>query len=377
MSSDEHEGDSAAASSKAQAKLPPWIALGKKLHWWSESQKKNMSVRVTKIDDKKNLVIVTFEVDEKVWKSVPFSKIGQKDCPLRKPEEAAKKEDGSATKKEKKRKASKERSATPDWSSKEYLKMLHEKEVQRELKAEEEKRKEEERKKEEKKRQELVAAEKRKVEQAFEKRKREAEAQKLREEEEWRKNLIKQRQQEAAEEEVKQKEKEERRKKRKEEKEKRDKELGIVKKPKPEPKPEPKPVVVPPRKDVPELPAGITPPPVALTGAQLAQPWLLAGAAQQMAMSDGQMPVHMMQMMAAQAQAAQAQAGLGDLSGAGAGFAGAGLAGAWGAGSQVAPNLLPGAGVAQWAGQFANMAQNPGSWASGGKGQFQAPWGSG
>jgi len=68
-----------------------------------------------------------------------------------------------------------------------------------------------------------------------------------------------------------------------------------------------------------------------LTSGPRAQPWLLAGAAQQMAMSDGQMPVHMMQMMAAQAQAAQAQAGLGDLSGAGAGFAGAGLAGAWGA----------------------------------------------
>merc|ERR1719271_4766 len=61
----------------AADEAPSWIGVGKKLHWWSESQKKNM------------LVIVTFEVDQKVWKEVPFSQIGKKDCPLRNPKQGS------------------------------------------------------------------------------------------------------------------------------------------------------------------------------------------------------------------------------------------------------------------------------------------------
>merc|ERR1719183_1886218 len=104
--------------------LPSWIAVGRKLHWWSESQKKNMSVKVTKVDEKKGLVFVTFEVDQKVWKSVPFTKIGKKDCPLRNPEadasggksaEASSKDDAGAGKR--KRKDERDGSVTPDWWS--------------------------------------------------------------------------------------------------------------------------------------------------------------------------------------------------------------------------------------------------------------------
>eukprot|EP00435_Cladocopium_sp_Y103_P008713 s2755_g2.t1 len=39
-------------------------------------------VYVTKIDDKKKSVVVTFAADKKVWKEVPFSKLGRKGCPL-------------------------------------------------------------------------------------------------------------------------------------------------------------------------------------------------------------------------------------------------------------------------------------------------------
>merc|ERR1711988_199974 len=78
-----------------------------------------MGVAVTKVDDKNKQIIVTFEADKKVWKSVPFSKLGSKDCPLQKLEERSKAtkhttENGAAER---------EGSKTPDWWEDEKKKM--------------------------------------------------------------------------------------------------------------------------------------------------------------------------------------------------------------------------------------------------------------
>jgi len=408
-------GDGAASreSDAAAAKggVPSWIGVGKKLHWWSDSQKKNMSVRVSKVDDKKGLVFVIFDIDQKVWKSVPFSKIGRKDCPLRNPKddsaEASKKDDSGASKngsqKEKKRKDPKDGSVTPDW--RENMKAVNEQKARREQQGIDLQKKEEGKMKEERKRQELVAAERRKVEQAFEKRKEEAEKQRLKEEEEWRQNLIKKRELQAAEDEIKDAEKEARRKIRREEKE---KERLLNPKPPKKAKIEAAavgvPMVIPPRANVPDLAAlqGIPMPPAA----QMAQPWFMAGAGQLPA-GAAHMPaaMHAMQMMAAaQAQAQQGGStwGQGDLSsvagnsGGSSGFGGAGMTGAWGsfgnagADGHMPPGMLPGVGAAQMlpgmgfgaaqnAGAIAGQgaAQWGGQWGNMPHGQFQAPWGNG
>jgi len=338
---------------------PSWISVGKKLHWWSESQKKNMSVVVAKVDGKKKLVYVTFEVDKSAYKSVPFAKIGKKDCPLRNPDEKeqpAKKtpEDASATKsKEKKRKdEDRDRSATPDWWSKEQMKQVEVKKAKREQMVAEEKRKEEEKKREEQKRRALVEAERKKVQEAFEKRKREAEAQQRKEEEEWRQSLVKRRAEEAAEEEIKMQEKEERRKKRREEKkekEKREKEIadGVVP-PQTAPPPLPgqlvhQPIVVPPKVGAVNPP----PPPVApaVQGMPVAQPWQWP----QMPGMTAQSPpmhasaMHMMGLGQPLASGANNFA-FGGVNGATSnGIAGSnsGLVGAWGALGNSAAGVLP------------------------------------
>jgi len=221
---------SGGASSTHNAELPSWVALDRRLRWWSESQQKYMAVRVSKIDDRKKLVIVTFELDKSVWKSVPFSKIGRSGCPLKELESS-----GSASslrlsgRKDSYNQGSSKSSgqggtSTPDWWTQEKARLLNpqeakEKEAELERKRKKE-REELEQKLEEQRRLELLAAEKKKVEEAFERRKKEAEEQRLKEEEEWRNNLRKRREQEAAEEEAHEREREERRKKRREDKEK-------------------------------------------------------------------------------------------------------------------------------------------------------------
>lgn len=248
-----------ATSSASRPDVPSWIRMDQKLQWWSESQKKFMAVRVTKVDDKKRLVIVTFEANAQVWKSVPFSQLGRRGCPLQRGEDKegkareeqrkrreppgrplVEKEKGSASKKDaggskdlaakevaskdglsKEHKEEKEDgTATPNWWLMEKARLSNSQELQ--AKEDQERRRrereEEEQRREEQKRVEILAAERRKVEEAFEMRKREAEELKLKEEEEWRSQLRQKREREAAEEEEREKEREARRKKRKEEK---------------------------------------------------------------------------------------------------------------------------------------------------------------
>jgi len=182
---------SGGASSTHNAELPSWVALDRRLRWWSESQQKYMAVRVSKIDDRKKLVIVTFELDKSVWKSVPFSKIGRSGCPLKELESS-----GSASslrlsgRKDSYNQGSSKSSgqggtSTPDWWTQEKARLLNpqeakEKEAELERKRKKE-REELEQKLEEQRRLELLAAEKKKVEEAFERRKKEAEEQRLKE----------------------------------------------------------------------------------------------------------------------------------------------------------------------------------------------------
>mmetsp|Transcript_101628 Transcript_101628/g.282810 ORF Transcript_101628/g.282810 Transcript_101628/m.282810 type:complete len:520 (-) Transcript_101628:97-1656(-) len=262
-------GTASSGGGTHRGEVPSWVVLDQKLRWWSESQKKFMAVRVTRIDEQKRLVIVTFEADAKVWKSVPFSQLGRRGCPLQKCEgtgiglgakqrdKASGVKDKSSTgKKEPSKKealnkepadkdakeptskdnigkdpASKDGSkdkededgtATPNWWVMEKARLLnmdeYEKKEKEELERRRKEKEEQELRMEEQRRLEVLAAERRKVEEAFEMRKREAEAQKLREEEEWRNSLRLRREREAAEEEEREREREVRRKKRQEEK---------------------------------------------------------------------------------------------------------------------------------------------------------------
>merc|ERR1712187_241252 len=227
----------ASTSASGGNSCPPWVAHGKRLRWWSQSQQKFVFVLVSKVDEAKRHVVVTFEADKKVWKSVPFSKLGLRDCPLQDMPEAGRDKDKDKEKTKGKKESGKDSkdaatsrggtsdhgkknpdaedgSRTPDWWSQEKKRMLDGSAVQQKIKEHEQKEKKELDKekqlKEERRRKELVEKEKRKVEEAFEKRKREAEALKLKEEEEWRENLRKRREREAAEEAEKEKEREER-----------------------------------------------------------------------------------------------------------------------------------------------------------------------
>lgn len=363
------------SDSEPQVKAPSWISVGKKLHWWSESQQKNMSVKVAKVDDKKHQVYVTFDIDPKAFKSVPFSKIGKKDCPLRNPDangsRAGKTQESSASK-EKKQKDQRDGSVTPNWWDKEEMMKLHEKAVKKDEQLIKLQKKEEEKKKEERRRQELAAAERKKVEEAFEKRKAEAERLKLKEEEEWRQNLLKKRREEDAEQEVKEKEKEERRRKRKEEKEAKDRAAGIVKKPKVAPKAETQATVIPPRALVPEV--GLQ---QAAFNMASAPQWLMGGAPQSAMQS-------MQALATMQAMREQAAASGVDTSSWGALPQGGGNA--WGVGMNgvVATNAssggFGGAGPETWGAQFGNAgAQWAANWGGVPPEAFggQAPWGNG
>lgn len=225
------------------ADKPDWIVLGKRLRWFSQSQKIFVPVLVSKVDDEKRQVIVTFESDKKVWKSVPFSKLGSPECPLQ-----AEEADGVASKSSKdsgaksgvksskssgrksqevpdSKDAERDGSHTPDWWQAEKKRMVSGEAARKIIDAEEKKRKKEEDVEKERaadaKRRKQMVDEKRKVEAAFEKRKKEAEKTKLAEEEEWRIKLRVRREKESAEEEIKEKGREERRKVRRAEKEKK------------------------------------------------------------------------------------------------------------------------------------------------------------
>jgi len=214
----QHEGAIAGAASPSA--LPAWVSVGRKLRWWSSSQQKFMVVLVTRVDEAKRLVIVTFEADKQVWKSVPFHMIGTRECPLQSMPEAKGSRDstGGVASKDGKddghKKSTRERSRTPDCWALEKKRLLD----TTKMRQKDEDRRKKEKEKEEQRRVELLAVEKRKVEEAFERRKKEAEAQRLKEEEAWRENLRRRREKEAAEEQVREREREERRRKRREEK---------------------------------------------------------------------------------------------------------------------------------------------------------------
>eukprot|EP00929_Paragymnodinium_shiwhaense_P076261 TRINITY_DN39184_c0_g1_i1.p1 TRINITY_DN39184_c0_g1~~TRINITY_DN39184_c0_g1_i1.p1 ORF type:complete len:432 (-),score=146.32 TRINITY_DN39184_c0_g1_i1:62-1357(-) len=230
--------------------LPRWVSLGRRARWWSQSQQKFMGVVITSLDDAKKQVVVTFESDKKVWKSVPFSKLSAQDCPLsayRSDEKAA---EGSASSPkhleretdkdnvaendrgqengaEAEKAAPRDGSATPDWWTMEKQKIKSSAKQLSSAKVEEERKKkereEEEKRLEEQRRADKLAAERRKVEEAFEKRKKEQEEAQFKAEEEWREKLRTRRLKEAAAEEERDKEKEERRRIRREEKDKKKK----------------------------------------------------------------------------------------------------------------------------------------------------------
>lgn len=56
--------------------LPSWIRVGAKCRWWSESQKTLHPIVITSLDTLKRRVVVHFEADHRVWKTVPFAHLG-------------------------------------------------------------------------------------------------------------------------------------------------------------------------------------------------------------------------------------------------------------------------------------------------------------
>jgi len=79
--------------------LPSWIRIGAKCRWWSESQKTLHPIVITSLDTLKRRVVVHFEADHRVWKTVPFAHLGSSG-PLRPltsntPEPVAEKQKGS------------------------------------------------------------------------------------------------------------------------------------------------------------------------------------------------------------------------------------------------------------------------------------------
>lgn len=59
-----------------EGKLPSWTVVGAKGKWHSESTKAVHTVVVTSVDLVKRRVVVHFEADHKVWKTVPFAYVG-------------------------------------------------------------------------------------------------------------------------------------------------------------------------------------------------------------------------------------------------------------------------------------------------------------
>lgn len=59
----------------AKVELPDWVAIGTNLDYISRSRGDVHSVRVEKIEDRKQMVVIRFTADRKVWKRVPFAEI--------------------------------------------------------------------------------------------------------------------------------------------------------------------------------------------------------------------------------------------------------------------------------------------------------------
>eukprot|EP00928_Gymnodinium_smaydae_P099623 TRINITY_DN9561_c0_g1_i2.p1 TRINITY_DN9561_c0_g1~~TRINITY_DN9561_c0_g1_i2.p1 ORF type:complete len:244 (-),score=56.66 TRINITY_DN9561_c0_g1_i2:155-799(-) len=60
------------------ASLPDWVEVGHVLCYVSRSNNSvTHHVKVQKIEERKQTVLVTFEMDKKVWKRVPFSEISR------------------------------------------------------------------------------------------------------------------------------------------------------------------------------------------------------------------------------------------------------------------------------------------------------------
>lgn len=209
--------DTLAELNERQKKFPAWATIGAKLNWYSQSLKKLCPVIVTKISQSQRVVIVTFVEDAKVWKSVPFSKLVSKDCPLKPPDEASNSSPVASapviTSKPALQKKKRSRSRTPDWWEM-HVGGAGNAAEEAERKLEDEKRQMEEKLKEAQKAKLKLEAEKAKVQRAFEARKKEAEVRRLREEEEWRNRLREEREREAAEEAAQEAEREERRRQR-------------------------------------------------------------------------------------------------------------------------------------------------------------------
>ncbi len=56
----------------AAEELPKYIYKNGKARWWSESQKKYMSVFITSIDEEKQLIFLAFHINPESWKAVRF-----------------------------------------------------------------------------------------------------------------------------------------------------------------------------------------------------------------------------------------------------------------------------------------------------------------
>lgn len=58
--------------------LPEWIEVGNRLLYASKSNPSNSQhVKVTKIEEARQAVLVVFEVNKKIWKRVPFAEISK------------------------------------------------------------------------------------------------------------------------------------------------------------------------------------------------------------------------------------------------------------------------------------------------------------
>ncbi|CAD7935822.1 unnamed protein product [Amoebophrya sp. A120] len=52
--------------------LPPWVVTDSPARWYSHSQKKYCDVRITEINESRNMVYIRFNVNENAWKGVRF-----------------------------------------------------------------------------------------------------------------------------------------------------------------------------------------------------------------------------------------------------------------------------------------------------------------
>ena len=64
------------AAASHPGERPEWLCEGGRARWWSERQNKHLQVTVSRIDEEKKRVVVTFDADPTAWKSVPYNKVG-------------------------------------------------------------------------------------------------------------------------------------------------------------------------------------------------------------------------------------------------------------------------------------------------------------